>query len=141
MYMWVYLHTHICGLLFNVIGRCQLHQLSKYKRVHLVINGPFYVSLIANYYSELLICGVINEILTLCHRLRWNSRNGYTIDSLKNIALCIFDIIKITLFFVGFFFGFGIASVSWKRIYHFNVHKKLCTNTIYSIFSALNGLK
>lgn len=103
MYMWVYLHTHICGLLFNVIGRCQLHQLSKYKRVHLVINGPFYVSLIANYYSELLICGVINEILTLCHRLRWNSRNGYTIDSLKNIALCIFDIIKITLFFVGFF--------------------------------------
>lgn len=61
--------------------------------------------------------------------------------SLKNIALCIFDIIKITLFFVGFFFGFGIASVSWKRIYHFNVQKKLCTNTIYSIFSALNGLK
>lgn len=61
--------------------------------------------------------------------------------SLKNIALCIFDIIKIHSVFCSFFFGFGIASVSWKRIYHFNVHKKLCTNTIYSIFSALNGLK
>lgn len=117
MYMWVYLHTHICGLLFNVIGRCQLHQLSKYKRVHLVINGPFYVSLIANYYSELLICGVINEILTLCHRLRWNFRNGYTIDSLKNIALCIFDIIKIHSVFCRFFFLVSALQVYRGREY------------------------
>lgn len=124
MYMWVYLHIHICSLLFNVIGRCQLHQLSKYKRVPLVINGPYYVSLIANFYSELLICGVINEILTLCHRYRLNSRNGYTIDSLKNIALCIFDIIKIHSVFCRFFFLVSALQVYRGREYTILMFRK-----------------